>query len=125
LLHLFVYYKFPSVTKGKIAEKLGADVWVPCLDTSAQAFAVWFNVIYLTPLTYLFARFFVRSYLRTNTGGKKNDVKSTLQAAERAGKQAVEDFGRAEVLENTSANGRSSAVHANGNGNNVTGRKGY
>lgn len=37
---------------------------VNCLDTSGQAFAVWLNVLYLFPLTFLFARFFVRSYLR-------------------------------------------------------------
>lgn len=56
LLHLFVYYKYPSNTPKATS--------IPCLDSSAQAFAVWFNVIYLTPLTYLFARFFVKSYLR-------------------------------------------------------------
>lgn len=127
LLHLFVYYKFPtSSIKSAVASK--AEPWVPCLDTSAQAFAVWFNVIYLTPLTYLFARFFVRSYLRssTATGGqnKKKDVRSTLQAAERAGKDAVEEFERAEVLENTSA-GRSSVSASTVNGNGVASRKGW
>ncbi|CAG8974366.1 hypothetical protein HYALB_00011298 [Hymenoscyphus albidus] len=37
---------------------------VPCIATSGQTFAIWFNVLYLTPLTVLFVRFFVKSYLR-------------------------------------------------------------
>lgn len=37
---------------------------VHCLDTSGQAFAIWLNVLYLLPLTYLFGRFFVTSYLK-------------------------------------------------------------
>ena len=37
---------------------------VPCIDTSGQTFAIWLNVLYLTPLTFLFVRFFVKSYIR-------------------------------------------------------------
>ena len=37
--------------------------WVHCTDTSGQAFAILLNCIYLAPLTWLFARFFVRSYM--------------------------------------------------------------
>jgi hypothetical protein len=44
---------------------------VPCIDTSGQTFAIWFNVFYLTPLTFLFVRFFVKSYLRRGTKGVK------------------------------------------------------
>ncbi|RFU31027.1 hypothetical protein B7463_g5316, partial [Scytalidium lignicola] len=43
---------------------------IPCVDTSGQTFAVWLNVLYLTPLTWLFVRFFIRSYMR-RAGPKK------------------------------------------------------
>jgi hypothetical protein len=36
----------------------------PCITTSGETFAIWLNVLYLAPLTYLFVNFFVRSYLR-------------------------------------------------------------
>jgi GNS1/SUR4 family len=37
---------------------------VKCINTSGQTFAIWLNVVYLTPLTFLFVRFFIKSYLR-------------------------------------------------------------
>ncbi|KAI1808432.1 GNS1/SUR4 family-domain-containing protein [Daldinia bambusicola] len=37
---------------------------VDCITTPGATFAIWLNVIYLAPLTYLFASFFVSSYLR-------------------------------------------------------------
>lgn len=36
---------------------------VPCLNNSGQVFALLLTTLYLIPLTYLFLRFFVRSYL--------------------------------------------------------------
>ncbi|KAI1007342.1 hypothetical protein K3495_g877 [Podosphaera aphanis] len=41
---------------------------VPCIDTSGETFAIWLNIIYLTPLTVLFVRFFIKTYL---TGSNK------------------------------------------------------
>lgn len=38
--------------------------WVNCLDTSGQVFAILLNVVYLLPLTWLFAQFFIKSYLK-------------------------------------------------------------
>lgn len=38
----------------------------PCTTTIGQTFAIWLNVLYLAPLTYLFASFFVQSYLKRN-----------------------------------------------------------
>ncbi|KAK5047724.1 hypothetical protein LTR84_006389 [Exophiala bonariae] len=38
--------------------------WVNCLDTSGQVFAILVNVVYLLPLTWLFAQFFITSYLK-------------------------------------------------------------
>jgi hypothetical protein len=37
---------------------------VPCVETSGQTFAIWLNVLYLMPLTVLFVRFFIKSYIR-------------------------------------------------------------
>ncbi|KAJ5676515.1 uncharacterized protein N7477_002148 [Penicillium maclennaniae] len=82
-----------------IAENVGGAVTAPpagytqqmvtCMDTTGQAFAIWLNVSYLLPLTYLFARFFVRSYLQRKDPGDKQPTH--MEAAEKAG---VEAFGR-------------------------------
>jgi hypothetical protein len=45
---------------------------VPCIDTSGQAFAIYLNLIYLAPLTLLFMRFFVKSYLRRGSPSTKH-----------------------------------------------------
>ncbi|KAI1406724.1 GNS1/SUR4 family-domain-containing protein [Hypoxylon fuscum] len=37
---------------------------VDCTTTTGATFAIWLNVLYLLPLTYLFGSFFVASYLR-------------------------------------------------------------
>jgi hypothetical protein len=39
-------------------------VKVTCLDTSGQAFAIWLISVYLFPLTFLFARFYLQAYVR-------------------------------------------------------------
>ncbi|KAI9682744.1 MAG: hypothetical protein M1829_006731 [Trizodia sp. TS-e1964] len=36
---------------------------VPCIDTSGEVFAILLNVVYLAPLTWLFVKFFIRSYI--------------------------------------------------------------
>lgn len=63
-----------------------------CMDTSGQAFAVWLNVLYLLPLTYLFGRFFVRSYLRR----AERRASPTVQghAVEKAGMDALKGVTR-------------------------------
>jgi hypothetical protein len=48
---------------------------VPCVDTSGQAFAIYINLFYLLPLTILFARFFVKSYLRRTSPNTKHQTK--------------------------------------------------
>src|SRR5690242_8563443 len=48
---------------------------MPCITSSGETFAVWLNVFYLAPLTYLFVSFFMESYLRrsnANQTGNKN-----------------------------------------------------
>lgn len=46
----------------------GALETVPCIDTTGQSFAIWLNLFYLAPLTWLFLRFFIRSYSRSLGG---------------------------------------------------------
>ncbi|CZS99756.1 related to fatty acid elongation protein [Rhynchosporium agropyri] len=65
---------------------------VPCIDTSGQTFAIWLNVFYLTPLTFLFVRFFVKSYLRRSS--QKSGKPSKHIMAEGAGKDALKGVGR-------------------------------
>jgi hypothetical protein len=48
---------------------------VSCINTSGQTFAIWFNVLYLTPLTVLFLRFFVKAYFQSQKGGKRSPEK--------------------------------------------------
>lgn len=85
-----------------IAENVGGAVAAPapatgftqemvtCVDTSGQAFAILLNVSYLLPLTWLFARFFVRSYLN------RKDLKQPthMEAAEKAGMDALKGLSR-------------------------------
>ncbi|KAL2798850.1 GNS1/SUR4 family-domain-containing protein [Aspergillus keveii] len=63
---------------------------VTCVDTSGQGFAIWLNVAYLLPLTYLFARFFVRSYLYR----KEPSQATHIHAAEKAGLDALKGVSR-------------------------------
>ena len=53
-----------------------------CITTDGATFAVWLNVLYLAPLTFLFVRFFITSYLRR--GATKRRM-SNVQRAEKAG----------------------------------------
>ncbi|KAL4944442.1 hypothetical protein BDV06DRAFT_187331 [Aspergillus oleicola] len=64
---------------------------VSCMDTSGQGFAIYLNVAYLLPLTYLFARFFVRSYLYRKEPGTQP---TQLHAAEKAGLDALKGVSR-------------------------------
>lgn len=82
---------------------------VPCIDTSGQTFAIWLNVLYLAPLTFLFVRFFVKTYIIPNRSNKR------ITAA-KAGKDAIKGVER-KLRENTSANGKANGKingHSNG-----------
>lgn len=65
---------------------------IPCIDTSGQTFAIWLNVLYLAPLTALFVRFFVKSYLRRS--GKGSTYSTVEEKAEKAAKDALKGLGR-------------------------------
>ncbi|KAH8728242.1 GNS1/SUR4 family-domain-containing protein [Phaeosphaeriaceae sp. PMI808] len=98
---------------------------VPCIDTSGQAFAVYLNLIYLTPLTFLFMRFFFKSYLRRTSPQAKNQskhaaiTKATRDAThgvgreiESLGKSAEDAVSTAVKKSNDTLRGRK--AHANG-----------
>ncbi|RAH79826.1 hypothetical protein BO86DRAFT_144935 [Aspergillus japonicus CBS 114.51] len=78
---------------------------VTCMDTTGQGFAIWLNVVYLLPLTYLFARFFVRSYLYRKEPGARQP--SNIQAAEKAGLDALKGVSR-EIRKAVEVNGETS-----------------
>lgn len=64
---------------------------VPCLNTQGQTLAVWMNVLYLLPLTFLFGRFFVKSYITRTIG---QGAKAKAKAIENSGKDAIKGVDR-------------------------------
>lgn len=66
---------------------------VPCIVTNGQTFAIWLNVLYLAPLTYLFVKFFITSYLRRSgvesARKGKGHRESQVAVAEKAGWDAA------------------------------------
>lgn len=78
---------------------------VPCVETSGQTFAIWLNVLYLMPLTILFVRFFIKSYIRRT--GKAGGRENMQDQIEKAGLDALKGIER-ELNESE-----------NGHGNNV------
>ncbi|KAK3333177.1 GNS1/SUR4 family-domain-containing protein [Cercophora scortea] len=78
-----------------------ARVEMPCVNTAGATFAVWLNVLYLAPLTYLFMAFFVESYLRRSNAEKKagkqtvdRRMSNTAVLAEKAGWDAAKSVER-------------------------------
>lgn len=75
------------------------DAWetVHCLNTQGQAFAIWLNVVYLMPLTFLFLRFFIKTYIygkpkKGSTVVQRRLSEDALRAARKTSK-TVERFG--------------------------------
>lgn len=66
LKQLMAYHGLPAAAKYHTETQT-----VFCLDTSGQNFAIWLNVFYLTPLTFLFGRFFYNSYIRRAAKGNR------------------------------------------------------
>ena len=87
------------------APKASVGPMTTCMDTSGQGFAIWLNVSYLLPLTYLFVRFFVRSYLYRKDPGPRNPAH--MNAAEKAGLDALKGVSRA-IQKSVEMNGESS-----------------
>lgn len=81
-----------SFTAAPVQQSGYSQQMMTCADTTGQAFAIWLNVSYLLPLTYLFARFFVRSYLNRKDPGVKQPTH--MEAAEKAGLDALKSLSR-------------------------------
>lgn len=64
---------------------------IHCTDTSGQVFAILINCFYLAPLTWLFVRFFIRSY---TTRGARQGNSSQVHLIEEAGKDAAKGVKR-------------------------------
>ncbi|KAL2271449.1 hypothetical protein VTJ83DRAFT_820 [Remersonia thermophila] len=122
-VHSFIYYIVPVISSSSTDEETAATASsaangtsvpagsaaghltverhvMPCLTSSGETFAVWLNILYLTPLTYLFVSFFIESYLRRSNAaqapGKKaaagtaaRRLSNTVQLAEKAGREAA------------------------------------
>ncbi|KAB8556613.1 hypothetical protein FH972_025650 [Carpinus fangiana] len=69
---------------------------IHCLETSGEGFAIWLNVVYLAPLTFLFARFFVKSYILAPPPktARQRRVSDSAMSAARKTSDAIEKFGR-------------------------------
>ncbi|PYH90018.1 hypothetical protein BO71DRAFT_335403 [Aspergillus ellipticus CBS 707.79] len=89
------------------ARVLRVGPMVTCMDTTGQGFAIWLNVMYLLPLTYLFARFFVRSYLYRKDPGPQRPT--SMHAAEKAGLDALKGVSR-EIRKAAEMSGETSEV---------------
>ena len=98
---------------------------MPCITSSGQTFAVWLNVFYLAPLTYLFVSFFVESYLRrsnasqsgrrgANAGVAARRLSNNVQMAEKAGWEAAKNVEREVYGESSEAVVDDEAKKANG-----------
>ncbi|KAI8932861.1 hypothetical protein NX059_010342 [Plenodomus lindquistii] len=94
---------------------------VPCVDTSGQAFAIYLNLIYLAPLTFLFMRFFFKSYLKKSTPNKQGQPKRRT-VSDAAGDAARSVQGVSDSFDNATEDGISSAVNRARDA--VRGRKG-
>ena len=119
--YLFVSYTIPTEPNTAAAaatswlKKVGAIATDPstthhpqmthCLHSSGQGFAVWLNVSYLLPLTVLFLRFFVRSYLSRKEPSAPQPTH--IHAAERAGMEALRDVSR-EIQKSVEVHGETS-----------------
>ena len=82
----------PAVGK-TITTAQTVQVTQPCIATSGETLAIWLNVFYLAPLTYLFMSFFVASYMKRTSAANKSNGKTRRQSnvtiAEKAGWDAA------------------------------------
>lgn len=67
----------------------------PCIVSTGETYAIWMNVLYLAPLTYLFVSFFITSYLKRSSAASKLPSKASrrlsnnVTLAEKAGWDAA------------------------------------
>ncbi|OKL56030.1 hypothetical protein UA08_08717 [Talaromyces atroroseus] len=99
--------RFSQTQQERLSENAVFYKSIDCVDNSGQAFAIWLNVLYLLPLTYLFARFFVKSYLRRMEPVERQKPSTQIQQVEQAGLDALKGV-RREI--------RKAALEQNGDG---------
>lgn len=153
MLHSFISYTIPVIAGSQTGEPASAASAVangsaavaatgildsvkgtyarqvmPCITSSGETFAIWLNVLYLAPLTYLFVSFFVESYIRRSNAGRAGKKAangrvaarrlSNVQLAEKAGWDAAKSVERevygqgneeAVVSETNNANGKAAS----------------
>ena len=97
----------PSAAATSGQQNQQQHILMPCITTTGQTFAIWLNVLYLAPLTYLFVSFFIASYIKRSSaeskkartagglkGAKARRPSSHLHVAEKAGWDAATGVGR-------------------------------
>lgn len=148
MLHSFVSYTIPVIASSQTGAaassasaaanrsgvvRVAADVLhsikgtysyqeMPCVTGNGATWAVWLNVVYLAPLTYLFISFFIESYTRRTNAQQTRKAAarrmSNVELAEKAGWDAAKSMERevygesneeAIATETKKANGRTSA----------------
>lgn len=87
----------------------------PCIVTAGETFAIWLNVLYLAPLTYLFVSFFIASYVKRSNAASKMNGKadrrpSNVHLAEKAGWDAARGVEREVYGGENMVSGGSAAV---------------
>ncbi|KAJ2971911.1 hypothetical protein NUW58_g9294 [Xylaria curta] len=94
MVHSFISYLVPVHVAGSGTKYQKVN----CIDTTGQTFAIWLNVTYLAPLTYLFVSFFIASYLRRSKAevvrGKTDRRRSNVVLAEKASWDAARGLER-------------------------------
>ncbi|KAK3953353.1 GNS1/SUR4 family-domain-containing protein [Pseudoneurospora amorphoporcata] len=83
---------FGNATRVDAADATYGQRVVPCVTSNNSTFAIWLNVFYLAPLTYLFVSFFIESYTRrSNAAEKAKNAKpvDNVAMAEKAGWEAA------------------------------------
>ncbi|KXJ94233.1 GNS1/SUR4 family-domain-containing protein [Microdochium bolleyi] len=120
----------PAAGSGKGAVEY-ETVWrdTPCVTAAGSTFAIWVNVIYLLPLTYLFVSFFISSYLRrSNRAANPKKIteagrrQSTVEIAERASRDAARDLER-EVYRETGSPALTDSSDSDANKKKTAGKK--
>lgn len=95
MVHSFITFIAP-ITKS-------AETWYlaqPCIATSSETYAIWINVVYLAPLTYLFVSFFIASYIKRSNaahkihGKRSRRMSNNVALAEKAGWDAARNVER-------------------------------
>lgn len=86
----------------------------PCIVNAGETFAIWLNVLYLAPLTYLFVSFFIASYVKR--ANKATSGQDNVALAEKAGWDAARGVEREIYNGEIMVNGHGSPVNGNPKG---------